>query len=67
MQFVPEEALRAQKAAARNPVELTFADLALVVAQGDPIDMADTFKKFFVRPRSVRDYAKTILSGASGR
>ena len=50
-----EEALQARKAGATNPVELTFADLTLTVAQGDAIDISKTFKKFSVRPRSVRE------------
>jgi uncharacterized protein YbjT (DUF2867 family) len=62
-QFVPEETLRARKRAAQNPVELTFADLTLTVAQGDSIDMSNTFKKFSVRPKSVRDYAEMVSDG----
>jgi uncharacterized protein YbjT (DUF2867 family) len=61
-QFVPEEALRARKAAATNPVEQTFADLILAAARGDTIDMSETFQKFSVRPRSVREYAKAVMS-----
>jgi uncharacterized protein YbjT (DUF2867 family) len=61
-QFVSEEALRARKTAATNSVERTFADLTLAAARGDTIDMRETFKKFSVRPRSVREYAKTVVS-----
>jgi len=64
-QFVPEEALRTRKGGATNPVELTFTDLTFTVAQGDSIDMSDTFKKFSVQPRSVREYAETVMSGAT--
>lgn len=60
-QLVPEEALQGQKAAARNPIEQTFADLILGVARGDAIDMSDTLEKFSFRPKSVREYAKTVL------
>jgi uncharacterized protein YbjT (DUF2867 family) len=63
-QFVPEEALHARKAAATNPVERTFADLALAAARGERIDMGETFKKFSVYPRLVREYAKTVMHGA---
>jgi uncharacterized protein YbjT (DUF2867 family) len=63
-QFVPEEALRARKTAATNSVERTFADLTLAAARGDTIDMRETFKKFSVRPRSVREYAKTVMHSA---
>jgi uncharacterized protein YbjT (DUF2867 family) len=63
-QFVPEEALQARKAAANNPVEQTFADLTLVAARGDRIDSA-TLKKFRIRPRSIREYAEMVATGAS--
>jgi NADH dehydrogenase len=61
-QFVSEEALKARKTAATNSVERTFADLTLAAARGDTIDMRETFKRFSVRPRSVREYAKTVMS-----
>ena len=64
-EFVPEEALRARKAAATNPTERTFADLTLAAARGDTIDMGDTFKEFLVRPRSVREYAQSVMNGAA--
>jgi uncharacterized protein YbjT (DUF2867 family) len=60
-QFVPEEALEARKAAASNPIEQTFAGLTLDAAHGDSIDMRDTLKKFSLHPKSVREYAKTVL------
>lgn len=63
-QFVPEEALQARKAAATNPVERTLADLTLAAARGERIDMGETFKKFSVRPRLVREYAKAVMHGA---
>jgi uncharacterized protein YbjT (DUF2867 family) len=65
-QFVPEEALQARKSAATNPVERTFADLTLAAARGDKIDMTETFKKFRIRPKSVREYAETITSKRIG-
>lgn len=61
-QFIPEEALRAGKEAATNPVEQTFADLTLFAARGDTIDMSETFQRFSVRLRSVREYAKAVMS-----
>jgi uncharacterized protein YbjT (DUF2867 family) len=63
-QFVPEEALQARKSAANNPVEQTFADLTLVAARGDKIDMSEIFKKFRIRPRSVREYAEMVATSA---
>jgi uncharacterized protein YbjT (DUF2867 family) len=67
MQFVPEEALRARREAAANPVEQTFASLTLAAAHGDLIDMGDTWRKFSLRPKSVRDYAKAVLVPAAGQ
>jgi len=61
-QFVSEETLKARKTAATNSVERTFADLTLAAARADTIDMCETFKKFSVRSRSVREYAKTVMS-----
>jgi hypothetical protein len=52
---------------AANPVELTFADLTLTVTHGDPIDMSETFKKFSVRPKSVREYAERVMRRLSVR
>jgi uncharacterized protein YbjT (DUF2867 family) len=60
-QFVPELALEARKAAAGNSTEQTLADLALAAARGDTIDMTHTFPKFTVRPKTVREYARTVV------
>ena len=43
---MPEEALRAMKAAATNPVEETFAGLMLFCAGGDEIDMRETLGRY---------------------
>jgi uncharacterized protein YbjT (DUF2867 family) len=61
-QFVTEEALQARRTAASNPVEQTFADLTLAAARGDKIEMREMFQKFSVRPQSVREYAKTVMT-----
>jgi uncharacterized protein YbjT (DUF2867 family) len=66
-QFAPEEAFKARKIGATNPVELTFADLTLAAAQGRQDRMSDTFEKFSVGPKSVREYAEMVMRGASGR
>jgi uncharacterized protein YbjT (DUF2867 family) len=63
LEFVPEQQLVARRAAARNPVELTFADLTLAAARGDMIDMRETLKRFPVRLKSVREYAQNLTSG----
>jgi uncharacterized protein YbjT (DUF2867 family) len=65
---VPEEALRAQKAAAPDSLQEAFAALMLYYAHGDVIDMKQAFEIF---PRqaanltSVRDYARGLLLAAS--
>ena len=59
---VPEEALQAQKAAATDALQETFAALMLQYAIGDAIDMEATLKTFPVQLSSVRDYAKRVLT-----
>lgn len=59
---VPEEALRAMKAAATNPVEETFAGLMLFCAGGDEIDMRETLRRYPVRMTTVREYAEGVLA-----
>jgi uncharacterized protein YbjT (DUF2867 family) len=66
VQFIPEEALQARKAAANNPVEKTFAGLTLAAAHGDSIYMDDTSRKFSFRPKSVREYAKSVCNPLVG-
>jgi uncharacterized protein YbjT (DUF2867 family) len=61
VQHVPGDALRAQRAAARNPLEQSFAALMLAYAKGDPIDMGGALEKFPVQLTSVRDYAERVL------
>jgi uncharacterized protein YbjT (DUF2867 family) len=60
IQFVPEEALRAQKAAAQDPLSESFAALMLSFAHGSEIDMKDILEVFPMRLTSVGDYAKTV-------
>jgi nucleoid DNA-binding protein len=60
--MLTEEALQARRTAASNPVEQTFADLTLAAARGDKIEMREMFQKFSVRPQSVREYAKTVMT-----
>ena len=62
VQHVPEEALQAQRAAATDPMQHSFASLMLLYAKGDSIDMTKTSKQFSIRPRSVRDYAKSVTA-----
>lgn len=61
VQRVPEEALKAQKAAACDPLTQSFAGLMLYYAKGNVIDMRETLQKFPVQLSSVADYARASL------
>jgi uncharacterized protein YbjT (DUF2867 family) len=63
IECVPEEALEAMKANAKNPVEETFAGLMLFVGRGDEIDMRPTLARYPVRMTTVREYADRVLAG----
>lgn len=59
LQFVPEEALKAQKAAAQDSLSESFAALTLGVANGSEIDMTDAMKISPIHLTSVSDYSKS--------
>ena len=61
---VPVEALKAQQAAATDPMQQSLAGLMQCVAAGDPIDMVETLRAFPLALTSVRDYAKRVLASA---
>jgi len=66
---VPEEALRAQKAAATDSLSESFAAIMLGAAQGDTIDMTEArsvFPAIVGRLSSVREYASRSLNVSSG-
>jgi len=58
LQFVPEEAIRAQKDGAQDPLSESFAALTLGVVNGSEIDMKDTLEVIPMQLTSVIDYAK---------
>jgi NADH dehydrogenase len=58
VEYVPDEALQAQRAATTDPMQQSFASLMLFYAKGDRIDMQRTTKQFPVRLKSVREYAE---------
>jgi uncharacterized protein YbjT (DUF2867 family) len=58
LQYVPEEALRAQKESATDPLSESFAALTLGVAIGSEIDMKKTLALFPIQQTSVNDYSK---------
>lgn len=59
LQFVSEEAIKAQKSAAQDPLSESFASLMLGVANGSEIDMTDALKISPIHLTSVSDYAKS--------
>ena len=61
VQHVPVEALIAQKEAATDPMEKSFAGLMEFVAKGDKIEMTQTLRDFPVKMRSVKDFAKSFM------
>ena len=58
LQFVPEEAIIAQKDGAQDPLSESFATLTLGVVKGSEIDMKDTLATFPMQLTSVSDYAR---------
>jgi uncharacterized protein YbjT (DUF2867 family) len=61
--FVPVEALRAQKNAATESLAESFAALMLAYADGDHIDMTDTRKVYPFKLTSVTEYVQKIPVG----
>lgn len=58
LEFVPEDKLRAQKGAAQDPLQESFAALMLEVAKGSPVEMERTLKDFPVQLTSVEEFFK---------
>jgi uncharacterized protein YbjT (DUF2867 family) len=58
LQFVPKEALKAQRDAAQDPLSESFATLMLGVVNGSEIDMKKTLNDFPIKLTSIIDYAK---------
>ena len=57
LQFVPEEAITAQRDGAQDPLSASFASLTLGVVNGSEIDMKKTLDVFPMHMTSVNDYA----------
>jgi NADH dehydrogenase len=64
LQFVPDEALAAQQAAAEDPMQQSFAALMRSVGRGDAIDMRNTLKLVPIELTSVKAYAAGLLKPA---
>ena len=58
LQFVPEEAIKAQREGAKDPLSESFAALMLGLANGSEIDMKKTLAVFPAQLVSINDYAK---------
>ena len=67
LEYVPEEALREQKAAATDPLQQSFASLMLQLALGDEIDMRETLRAFPLKLTTVREYAAAVASVPAGQ
>ena len=61
LQFVPEAALAAQRAASTDPLQVSFATLMLSVAHGTHVDSSRATKVFALPLVSVEDYARRVL------
>jgi uncharacterized protein YbjT (DUF2867 family) len=59
LQFVPEEALKAQRDGAQDPLSESFSTLTLGVVNGSEIDMTSILNDFQIRLTSVIDYANS--------
>ena len=57
LQFVPEEAIQAQKDGAQDPLSESFAALTLGVVKGSAIEMKTITELFPIQLTSVNDYA----------
>ena len=62
--FVPLPDLEAQKTAATDPMQDSFAGLMIAYAHGDAIDMRPTLERVPVELTSVRDYARRVLAAS---
>jgi uncharacterized protein YbjT (DUF2867 family) len=59
LQFVPEEALKAQRDGAQDPLSESFSTLTLGVVNGSEIDMTSILDDFPIQLTSVIDYANS--------
>jgi hypothetical protein len=62
--YVPEEALRGQKAAAHDPLQESFAAMMLTYAAGAQVPMQNTLMEFPVRLQSIKDYCTRLMGEA---
>jgi len=62
LQNVPDEALRAQMAAAPDSLSKTFSGLMIGLNEVGTIDMKETLRNFPIQLTSVRQYAKQMIA-----
>jgi hypothetical protein len=62
LQFVPEEAIKAQRDGAQDPLSESFATLTLGVVNGSEIDMINILDDFPIQLTSVIEYAKSRVN-----
>ncbi len=60
-QYVPEEALRAQKTQATDSVQQSFSALMLDYAKGDVIDMNTMLRRIPIKLLTIENYAQHVL------
>jgi len=65
LQNVPDEALRAQMAAAPDSLGKAFSGLMIGLNEVGPIDMRETLRNFPIQLTSQREYARQSLSMAA--
>lgn len=64
VQYIPVEALQAQRAAAADAMQKTFAALAIGYATGKVIETGQAINSFGLELRSVQEYARQMLGKA---
>jgi uncharacterized protein YbjT (DUF2867 family) len=62
LQNVPDEALRAQMAAAPDSLGKTFSGLMIGLNEVGTIDMKETLRNFPIQLTSVREYARQMIA-----
>jgi uncharacterized protein YbjT (DUF2867 family) len=58
---VPSDGLKYQLAQATNPIESIYTSLMLASADGIPMDCAEIYTTFDIKPTSVADFARRAL------
>jgi len=62
VQHVPVEALQGQLAAATDPMQKSFAAMMISLDTTRPIEMETTLRSFPIKLKTVREYARDVLS-----